>query len=328
MPNPSTQEPNFAPTVPGTPAAALRRILHTLLGFLALCVLVILAWAPVAALALDVQVERFGGVARFRLLGAALFGTLLLARFLIRPPKQPPRRVVVWRAFAGATGGTVSSRGRLAELCGWARGISVCWDRDGTEVRLGTSTDTNRDEYTQFTATLRLRNGFQFHLVRKDAITKAFFSAQLWDLAVAAVKDGARSKGGVPDSAGVADRLAFMAAKEILIGYPKFDDAFLLKSDTPRLARELLGDAAVAYCVHEVDRHCRGWQLSLMSRDGVSAHQLTLAVPGAMLDPGGLEAGWKLMEASIRRVADRGMLASGDLERSTSRPVGGPAAAA
>jgi hypothetical protein len=248
-------------------------------------------------------------------MGAVLFGALLLARFLIRPPKPPSRKSVVWREFAARTGGTVS------------RGLRVRWSSGGTEVRLATSTDTNRNETTQFTAGVGLRSGVQFHLVQRDVISKAFFSTQLWDLALAAAA-GARDRRGAPSSAGVADRLAFMAAKEILIGDPKFDEVFLLRSDTPSLAREFLGDAGVSYCVHELDRHSKGWELSLMSRDGASAYQLTLTAPGAMLDPGALAAGWKLMEASIRCAADRGMLASGDLERSGRRPVVDPAAAA
>jgi len=104
------------------------------------------------------------------------------------------------------------------------------------------------------------------------------------------------------------DRLAFLAAKEILVGDPKMDEAFLIKTDTPDRAREFFVDAGVSGALHGLDGLCHGWQLSLMWR-GMGNHQLTLVVPGAMTDARELEAARALVEASIRCLADRGMLA-------------------
>jgi len=68
-------------------------------------------------------------------------------------------------------------------------------------------------------------------------------------------------------------------------------------------------DSGVSCALHELDAICTGWQLSLMWR-GAGLHQMTLVVPGAMIDPRALEASRALVEASIRCLADRGMLAS------------------
>ena len=312
MPNPSDIQPSLTPASPGT-AGGLRRVLYTLLGVVAFCVLAFMLWVPLD-LVPGVRVEMFGSIERFRFLGAALLAALVLAQFLIRPPGRPSRKRVVWEEFASATGGTVSQELRWLGPLGWTGGTTVRWDVRGIQVRLSTSTDTNQNEATQLAAEVRLARGFQFHLVQESLLAKAFFSEQLWNVALAAVKaagrDPERGGTGAPSSAAVADRLAFMASKEIVIGDPKFDDAFLVKSDTAAVAREFLGDAGVAYCLHELDKGAKGWQLSLMSRDGASTYRLALALPGTTLDPLGLDASRKLIEASIRCLADRGMLAS------------------
>ena len=312
MPNPSDMQPSLAPASPES-AGGLRRVLYTLLGLLAFCVVALVLWAPLDLIP-GVRVERFGSIERFRFLGAALFAALLLARFLIRPPRRPSRKRVVWEEFANATGGTVSQELRGLGLLGWTGGTTVRWDVRGTQVKLSASTDTNQNETTQIGADARLARGFQFHLVAESLLAKAFFSEELWNVALAAVKaegrDPEKAGRGGPSSAAVADRLAFMASKEIVIGDPKFDDAFLVKSNSAPLAREFFGDAGVAHSLHELDKGIKGWQFSLMSRDGASAYQLTLALPGPMLDPVGLDASRKLIDASIRCLADRGILAS------------------
>jgi hypothetical protein len=105
------------------------------------------------------------------------------------------------------------------------------------------------------------------------------------------------------------DRLAFLGQKEILVGDPRMDESYLIKTDTPDLAREFFVDSSVSCALHELDVICKGWQLSLMG-SGAGQHQLTLVVPGAMIDPRALEMSRALVEASIRCLADRGMLAS------------------
>jgi hypothetical protein len=312
MPNPSDFQPSLAPASAKASAGALRRVFHALLGLLAICVLLVTIWAPLLTLIPGASAEMFGSVARFRMLGAGVFVALLVLRLVIRPPGKPSRRTVVWGELAAKSGGTLTQELRGFSTMGWTGGTTIRWDVRGTPMILTTVSGTDREATTQIAADVRLSRGFQFHLVQESVLTKVFFSEQLWNIALAAVKAGGGdpSKVGGATSADVAGRLAFMAQKEVVIGDPKFDDAFLLKCDTPTHARDFFGDAGVSTCLHDLNGICKGWQLSLMSRDGASAYQLTLAIPGTMLDPLGLDASRKLMEASIRCLMDRGMLAS------------------
>ncbi len=294
---------------------AVRRFLSVLLGLLAILVLAAILWAPFLSLFPGAKVEAFGGVARFRLLGAGVFVAVLLVRFLIRPPRKPSRRSILWGEYASATGGTVTEELRRFGPMGWTGGTTVRWNCRGVPVTLSTSTSTDRDrnQFTQLVAEVRLARGFQFHIVRESLIAKVFFSTQLWNVALKAVKEkeGEASMGmGGVSSAAVADRLAFMADKEILIGEPKFDDAFFVKSDTPALAREFFNDAGVSSSLYAIGGSFKGWQLTLMSRGPAGDYQLTLSLPGAMLKSQGLDLSRQLLEASIRCFADRGMLAA------------------
>src|SRR5207245_9371445 len=123
-----------------------------------------------------------------------------------------------------------------------------------------------------------------------------------------AVKEGERRSGS--PGAGVAERLACLGDKEILLGDPLLDKALLVKTDTPALAREFLLDSGVSYWLQELYKNWKGWQLSLMARGTTGEYRLTLMMPGTMLDPQGLDAGRKVLEASTRCFADRGFLAS------------------
>jgi len=96
------------------------------------------------------------------------------------------------------------------------------------------------------------------------------------------------------------------------MGDSKFDDSFLLKSDTVALAREFFGSPGVEFCLHQLYDDRRGWRLTLASREGTGTHRLLLSVPGLMVDPEALETCGRLLEASIHCFADRGMLASVD----------------
>jgi hypothetical protein len=305
-------QPSLAPAT--SDAVPARRTLHALLGVVAFAVLVVLLWAPLLPFVPAAWMEQVGGVSSFRWMGFFVLAFVLVARFLIRPPKPPSRKAISWGKLAASTGGTLTQELRRIGPLGWSGGVTVRWDVRGTEMRLQSSTDTDRNETTQLLADVSLARGFQFHLVQENLLTKIFMSEQLWSIAVVAVRAEAKNadvrKPGGPSSSDVADRLAFLASKEIVIGDPKFDDAFLLKSDTPAEARSFFADASVAHALHELDGRCKGWQLSLMSKDGASAYQLTLAIPGPMLDPPGLDANRKLFLASIRCLGDRGLLAS------------------
>jgi hypothetical protein len=287
----------------------VRRFLFDVLGLLSMLVLGAVIWAPSLAPLAGVKLETFGGLGQVRLLGAGAFAALLVVRFLIRPPKRPSRKSVVWGEFAGAAGGTVTEEPRSFDSIGWAGGTTARWNSGGIPVALSASRDTDRNEFTHLVAEVRLAKPFQFHVAPESMIAKVLLSNQLWSIALKAVKERERQAG--PAGAGVAERLAFLGDKAILLGDPRLDDALLVKTDTPALAREFLLDSGVSSCLLDLHKSWKGWQLSLMSRGAAGDYRLTLMMPGTLLDPQGLDASRELIEASIRRFADRGMLASG-----------------
>jgi len=287
----------------------VRRVLHSILGLLSILVLGAVIWAPALVPYSGVPLEDLGGLAHVRLTGAALFVALLVVRFLIRPPKQPSRKAVVWGEFAKATGGTVTEEPRSFDSIGWAGGTTVRWNSGGVPVTLSASRDTDRNEFTHLIADVRLGKTFQFHVVPETMMAKVLMSNQLWSLALKAAKEGERQAGA--GAAGAAERLSFMADKEILLGDPTLDAALLVKTDTPALTREFLLESGVSSCIREMHARWKGWQLSLMFHGAAGEYRLTFMMPGTLLEPQGLDASRKLIEASIRCFADRGFLASG-----------------
>jgi hypothetical protein len=287
---------------------AVRRFLHNVLGLLAILVAVAMIWAPSLAPYSGVSIEEFGGLDRFRMMAGGAFVALLVVRFSIRPPKQPSRQTLAWGEFAVATGGAVTQEPRSFDSIGWAGGTTVHWNSGGVPVTLSSSRDTDRNEFTHLVADVRLAKGFQFHVAPESLITKALLSNQLWSIALKVVKEGERRVG--PAGAGVAERLAFLGDKEILLGDPILDQALLVKSDTPALAREFLVDSNVSLRLQELHKDWKGWQLSLISRGAAGDYRLTLLLPGTIMDPRGMDASRKLIEASIHCLADRGMVAS------------------
>ena len=286
----------------------LRRALHAILGLLALGAISLAIWPSLLEYVPGADIENFGGPQQFRIVAGVAFATLMLVRFLIRPPREASRRSIVWGQFASQVGGTMTSERRRLGPVGWEGGTNVRWTTGGIEGNLCSSTDTNGNGHTQFNADVRMGREFQFQIVHESLITKALFSQQLWEFALSNMKAQAKVPPGAPDPT---ERMAFLAEKEILIGDARFDDAFLLKSDRPDVAREFFGDAGVAYALHELNGINKGWQMSLMNTESSGTHRFSLAIPGIVLDPKTLEAGRRLVEASLRCFADRGMLASG-----------------
>jgi hypothetical protein len=286
----------------------LRRALHAILGLLALGAVSLAIWPSLLAYIPDADIDWFGGAQQFRIVAAVAFATLMLVRFLIRSPREASRRSIVWGEFASQIGGTLTSERRRLGPMGWEGGATVRWTAGGVAANLCSSTDTSGNGHTQFAADVRMDRGFQFQINHESLITKALFSQQLWEFALSNMKTQAKVPSGALDPA---ERMAFLAEKEILIGDARFDDAFLLKSDGPDRAREFFGDAGVAYALHELNGINKGWHMSLMNTDSSGTHRLSLAIPGIVLDPQTLGAGRRLVEASIRCFADRGMLALG-----------------
>jgi len=286
----------------------LRRLLYHLLGLLSILVLGAVIWAPSLGVLTGIRLEELGGLLQFRVMGAGAFVALLVLRFLIRPPRQPSRQSIAWAEFAGAVGGTVTVEPPSFDSIGWAGGTTVRWNCGGVPVTLAASRDTDRNEFTHVVADVRLMKSFQFHVTPETMVARVLLSNQLWSVALKAVKEGERRSGS--PGAGVAERLAFLGDKEILLGDPMLDKALLVKTDTPALAREFLLDSGVSCWLQELYKNGKGWQLSLMARGAAGEYRLTLMMPGTTLDPQGLDACRKLIEASTRCFADRGFLAS------------------
>jgi hypothetical protein len=292
----------------------LRKLFFTLFGLLSIAAFAIVLWAPLlSSIFPDLDLELLGGAAHVRLYAGGALVVLLVLRMLVQPPRKPSKRDIAWGEFARSVGGEVTLERRSIGPMGWTGGTTVRWTTKGVAVMLTACTDQDRNVDTHFMADVTLARPFQCHAVHESMLTKVLFSTQLWNVALRAVKErerrAAEGAGIAPGGASMTDRLAFLGEKEILVGDPKLDESYLIKTDTPDLAREFFVDAGVSCALHDLDAVCKGWQLSLMWR-GAGQHQLTLVVPGAMIDPRALEMSRALVEASIRCLADRGMLAS------------------
>jgi len=289
----------------------VRKLVFALLGLLSILALGLLLWAPFLSLLPGGNLEFLSDVGRVRLGSGCAFVLLLVLRALVKPPKAPSRRTVAWGEFASRVGGAATDERRGLGLLGWSGGTTVRWDSRGIGITLSATTDADRNVDTHLTADVRMSRPFQIHVVHESLLTKALFSAPLWNVALRAIRmrerQGDASAAGT--GAGIADRLAFLGAKEILVGDPMIDDAFLIKTDAPDLAREFIVDAGVSCALRDVNQFVKGWQMSLMWH-GSSEHELTLVVPGGLLESRELEACRVLVEASLRCLADRGFLQS------------------
>ena len=293
----------------------VRKLMFALLGLISILALGLLLWASFLKLLPGGNLEFLSDVGRVRLGSACALILLLILRALVRPPKAPSRRAVAWGEFAARVGGTVTDERRGLGLLGWSGGTTVRWDARGVAVTLSATTDSDRNMDTHVTADLPMARPFQIHVVHESLVMKALFSSQLWNLALRAIRQ--RERQGEPGAplgssatgAGIADRLAFLGAKEILTSDSSIDDAFLIKSDRPDLAREFIVDSGVSGALREMNGCVKGWQLSLLWH-GASEHQLSLVVPGGLLEARELDACRALVEASLRCLADRGFLRS------------------
>jgi hypothetical protein len=191
----------------------------------------------------------------------------------------------------------------------------VRWEARGVGITLSAITDADRNVITHITADVPMARPFQIHVVHQSLVTKTLFSSQLWNLALRAIRQRERQgepgpgMGSSATGAGIADRLAFLGAKEILVGDPSIDDAFLIKTDAPDLAREFIVDSGVSAALRDVNESVKGWQMSLMWH-GASEHQLTLVVSGGLFEARELDSCRVLVEGSLRCLADRGFLNS------------------
>lgn len=307
----STQPSLNGPTE--SSGSGLRRFIHTVLGLIAVCAIALAVWPGLlAAVAPGVGLERFGGTTPFRLLAFVTFAVAMGLRFLINPGKQRSRTSLAWEQFATQAGGVFTNERRKLTASGWEGGPTARWASRGVTVSLSGCTDSSRNHHTRFRADVRLVRPFQFHLMPENLVTKAHFSPQLWDVVLAGVKSPAGQGKAADAQALLAERMAFMAEKEILIGDPLFDKAFLVKSDNPSQAREFFSDAGVSLRLREMNERLKSWQMSFVVSRLPDAYQLTLELPGSVREAEALESGRQVIEAAIGCIADRGMLAVSD----------------
>jgi hypothetical protein len=270
--------PRAIGTAPSQPH--LLRVLHAFIGLLSLSVLAIAVAAPYITTIPRARFETFGGVSEFRLWGVMVFTALLMLRFMFSPPRKLSHIQLVWGHFAVACAGAMTEERRREGPLGRVGGPTVRWSTRGVDVRLWTLRDSGLDDHTLFSADVRLARGYQFLLAQESMPAKTDPSGH-WSLG------------------------------EVLLGDSRFDESFLLKSDAVALAREFFGDPGVEFCLHQLHNDRKGWRLTLASRERTGTHRLLLSVPGLMIDPEALDSSRRLIEASIRCFADRGMLASG-----------------
>ena len=265
-------------TAPSQPH--LHRVLHAFTGLLSLCVLAVAIGAPHLSRIPPARFEMFGGVSELRLWGIMVCTALLMLRFMFSPPRKPSLTQLIWGHFAAACGGSLTEERRREVPMGLIGGPTVRWSTRGVDVRLWMLRDSALDDHTLFSADVRLARAYQF-LLAQEALPAKIDPSGLWSLG------------------------------EVLLGDSGFDEAFVLKSDTVALAREFFGDPGVEFCLHQLHNDRRGWRLTLASRERTGNHRLLLSVPGLMVDPEALDTSRRLIEASIRCFADRGMLVSG-----------------
>lgn len=293
----------------------VRKLVFALLGLLSILALALLLWAPFLSLLPGGNLEFLSDAGRVRMGSGIALVALLILRAIVRPPKAPSKRAIAWGEFATTVGGTMTEERRGFGGLGWTGGTTVRWDSRGIGITLSTTTDSDRNVDTHITASVRMARPFQIHVTHESLLTKTLFSAQLWSVLLRAVKERERqgadgaATGGLATGASVADRLAFLAGKEILVGDPTIDDAFLIKTDTPDLAREFVVDSGVSGALRDLNQAMKGWQMSLMWH-GANEHQLTLVLSGGILEARELNACRVLVEASLRCLADRGFLLS------------------
>lgn len=308
MPIPDALESN--PSVPAESSnLGLRRLIHTVFGLVAASAFFVAIWPSLfEAYIPGFQLERWGGAAPVRFAAAFAFVVAMAIRLRVNPGKLPTRAAVAWAEFANRAGGTLFQKRRKPTLMGWEGGAAVRWESGGVAFFLSGYTDTSRKNHTRFESDLRLSQPLRFYALPRTFLTQAFSSPQVWNVMLAGQKSEDQKRGTGGTEAAVAEQMGFMAEKEILTGDPMIDAAVIVKSDNPGVAREFFSDSAVSHWLREVNSCRKGWQLNLIVKNLPDAYELSLTIPGLLIEPRELDAARQLMEAAVSRLADHGLL--------------------
>jgi hypothetical protein len=308
MPIPDALESN--PTPPAESSnLGLRKFIHTIFGLVAAVAFFVAIWPSLFEAYLPgFRLERWGGAAPVRFIAAFAFMVALAIRLRSNPGKQPTRAAIAWAEFANSTGGTLFQKRRKPTQVGWEGGAAVRWESEGVAFVLSGYTDSSQKNHTRVASDLRLSQPLRFYALPRTFLTQAFASPQVWNVMLASQKAADQKRGTSGTDGAAAEQMAFMAEKEVLTGDPMIDAAVIVKSDNPAVARELFSDSGVAHWLRELNASRKGWQLNLIVKNLPDAYELSLTIPGLLIEAKELDAARQLMESAVSRLSDRGVL--------------------
>jgi hypothetical protein len=297
-------EPTPTPITPSSSVGeAVRRFLSFALGLASVGALAMTIWPGLIRFLIprDEPADTIS-TAPIRFAAFLTFGVAAGLRVLLSPGKQRTGTRVAWEAFANETGGSFTEEKLRPGAAGWVGGPGITWSERGGSLRLSRAIERGDAAVTQFVADRELPRGFQFQVCAQNFVTNALMSPKVWQIVLAGVK---RAGGEVGD-AGARERLvgqlSFLAGKDVALGDPEFDGAFILKTDDEGKAREFFADAGVRHWLRELSRSSKGWMFTLLTGGGSDPFHLTLQGPGAVREAEALKAAHSLMVAALERL--------------------------
>jgi hypothetical protein len=297
--------PGVSRVEPAADVAPAVRVLRFLAGLLQLAsVAAILApWlAGVATRHLGLESPPSEGWVRV----AGIVGFILttVARIALPGGRPGAKRERLYADLATMTGGRFSVERRRLSAGGFAGGATVRWDVGGATVTLE-HVGSNRDSSTtRFAAPLSSNHPLRFAILPRNVLTRMVTSKKFLAMVQINVKTAAGPAS--PDArAKVVNDLAMMAADEARLGHSELDDRVLVKANDAEVACRVLTGRGAAERMMELGAHSRWWTLSYQSRDGDSAVELVLDLPGTVLRAEELRAGKAVMEAVLAGLADQ-----------------------
>lgn len=248
------------------------------------------------------------------------FGAVgLFVLFVIAAAIQQNRRSAaqqeIYRALADETGGSFTMEKRTIENLVWIGGPTVRWTVRGVPVTLTSYRKDRNSSGVRFQAPIRLSRSFQFHVITQSVLARFAMSPQIWNAVIASAEKEAEKKaarGGVSEQAArdAIQKLRFMASEPVRTGDALFDEAFLLKTDDPDRARDLLTSSGVSYWMQEMRKTEKAFTFALTVSDQNDGYSINLELMGAVTNPASLRAARSILEGAIGRLVDQGAAAA------------------
>lgn len=261
--------------------------------------------------------DQFGLI--FKVGGAAIFIVFAVAS-ITQQSRRNAALVANWQALAGETGGTYTVEKRAAmNSVEWVGGPTVKWTIRGVPATLSSYRRGKNSSGTRLTASFRLDRPLQFHLMTKGPLASIAASPRLWNMVIASAEKQAEKKVGTDENAGAAleaiHGLRYMTAEPVQTGSEFLDQKFILKSDDGDRARDVLTDSSVSYWLEELTKTQKNWSFVLSTTPIAGKTGASLDLAGQVMDLPTLRAARSLVEGTIGRLADRGIVAD------TGRPA-------